>query len=440
MVSELCQQAITNISFTLQLEVNDMDRKIERKAKPWGKIAFIVLIIASVAVISKLYSAQTSGKSLAIEQQNITVSKVSYGTFEDFIPIRSKVTPLKTVYLDAVEGGRVEKVLIEDGAMVEQGQAIVQLSNTQLQLDVMRNEAAVTEQLNNMRSIELSLEQNKLSHKRNLIEIDYQIKRLTRQVQRERVVFEKGSISDNALRENEDLLEYYINRRQVTLESQETDALMQAQQLQFLQETGHRLEESLQFARANMDNLNMKAPVVGKLSGFNIEVGQSIQRGERIGQIDDPSSFKLQAMVDEFYLERVDLGQIATITRNGTNYGLTIAKIYPQVNNGQFRIDLTFDENQPSGIRRGQSLQTKLTLGDPSHVALIPNGAFYQDTGGSWIFVVSQDGEHAVKRAVKLGRRNNRFIEVIEGLEVGEQVITSPYSSFIDMSRLNLKS
>ncbi|MDN3651485.1 efflux RND transporter periplasmic adaptor subunit [Thalassotalea ponticola] len=417
-----------------------MDRKIAKKSKPWGKISLALLAVGSIAVVSNLYSAQTTGKSLQVAQQNITISSVSYGTFEDFIPVRAKVTPLKTVYLDAVEGGRVEKVLIEDGAIVSKGQPIVKLSNTQLQLDVMRNEAAVTEQLNNMRSIELSLEQNKLSHKRNLIEIDYQIKRLTRLVERERVIFAKGSISDNALRDNEDLLEYYKNRRQVTLESQKTDNLMQAQQLAFLRETNQRLEESLVFARANMENLNMKAPVAGKLSGFDIEVGQSIQRGERIGQIDDPSAFKLQASVDEFYLERIDLGQPATLHRNGAEFTLTISKIYPQVNNGQFRIDLTFDDHQPQGIRRGQSLQTKLTLGDPSEVALIPNGAFYQDTGGNWVFVVSADGSVATKRNVTLGRRNNRFIEVLDGLDVGEQVITSPYSSFIDMSRLDLGS
>ncbi|TLU66253.1 HlyD family efflux transporter periplasmic adaptor subunit [Thalassotalea litorea] len=417
-----------------------MDRKIERKSYSWQKAAMVIIAIAAVTFVGRLYSAQQSGKSLAVSPQNLTISSVETGIFEDYIPIRSKVTPLKTVYLDAVEGGRVEQVLIEDGALVEPGQAIVKLSNTQLQLDVMRNEAAVTEQLNNMRSIELSLEQNKLSHKRNLIEINYQLKRLTRQVERERIVYQKGSISESVLKENEDLLEYYQQRKVVTLESQTTDTRLQEQQLAFLQETGKRLNDSLQFARKNMENLNMAAPVAGKLSGFDIEVGQSIERGERIGQIDDPDSFKLQASIDEFYLERIDLGQTAVITRNRKNYKLRVSKIYPQVNNGQFRIDLVFSENQPSGIRRGQTLQTKLTLGDPAEVALIPNGAFYQDSGGHWVFVVSEDGSSAIRRNVRLGRRNNRFIEVIEGLEVNEKVITSPYASFLDMDRLNLKS
>ncbi|WP_394176060.1 efflux RND transporter periplasmic adaptor subunit [Thalassotalea litorea] len=417
-----------------------MDRKIERKSYPWRNIAIVILAIAAITIVGRLYSAQHTGKSLAVSPQNVTISTVRNGVFEDYIPVRSKVTPLKTLYLDAIEGGRVEQVLIEDGALVKPGQPIVRLSNTQLQLDVMRNEAAVTEQLNNMRSIELSLEQNKLSHKRNLIEIDYQIKRLTRQVERERIVYQQGSISDSALRENEDLLEYYQQRKRVTLESQKTDTRLQEQQFSFLQETGKRLNDSLEFARKNMENLNMTAPVAGKLSGFDIEIGQSIERGERIGQIDDPNSFKLQASIDEFYLERIDLGQSAVITRNGKDYALSISKIYPQVNNGQFRIDLIFTDHQPSGIRRGQTLQTKLTLGDPSEIALIPNGAFYQDSGGHWVFVVSEDGRNAIRRNVRLGRRNNRFIEVLEGLEVNEKVITSPYASFIDMERLNLKS
>ncbi|TKB43371.1 efflux RND transporter periplasmic adaptor subunit [Thalassotalea mangrovi] len=417
-----------------------MDRKIERKSFPWKKAALVILAITAVTLVGRLYSAQQSGKALAVSPQNLTISTVRTGTFEDYIPIRSQVTPLKTVYLDAVEGGRVEQVLIEDGTIVKPGQPIVKLSNTQLQLDVMRNEAAVTEQLNNMRSIELSLEQNKLSHKRNLIEIDYQIKRLTRQVERERVVYQQGSISDSALKENEDLLEYYQQRKLVTLESQKTDTRLQEQQLAFLKETGQRLNDSLEFARINMENLNMTAPVAGKLSGFDIEIGQSIERGERIGQIDDPNNFKLQASIDEFYLERIDLGQQATITRNRKDFMLRVSKIYPQVNNGQFRIDLVFAEQQPAGIRRGQTLQTKLTLGDPAEVTLLPNGAFYQDSGGHWVFVVSDDGSSAIRRNVRLGRRNNRFIEVLEGLEINEKVITSPYSSYLDMDRLNLKS
>jgi HlyD family secretion protein len=209
---------------------------------------------------------------------------------------------------------------------------------------------------------------------------------------------------------------------------------MQGEQLIFLKDTSKRLESNLAISRQNLDNMKVKAPVAGKLSGFNVEVGQSIGRGERLGQIDTPNDYKLTAFIDEFYLGRVDIGQQA----HYQDYRLVISKIYPQVQNGQFEIDFKFVDQQPTGIRRGQTIQTKLTLGDASKATLIPNGAFFQDTGGNWIFVVSADGQEAVKRNIRLGRRNNQFIEVIEGLDVDERVVTSPYSQYKDMQKLKI--
>lgn len=422
-----------------QDKVSNMDTVIVRKKPLWKKLLPVSLIVALVGWGYSQYTPGDGGKRLTVDESRLKISKVRAGVFEDYIPIRARVTPLKTVFLDAIEGGRVEKVLIEDGTLVKAGQPIVQLSNTQLQLDVMRNEAAVTEQLNNIRNIELSLEQNRLAHKRNLVEIDYQIKRLTRLVNRQSEVFKTGSVADSTYQDNKDLLEYYQNRRAITLESQQTDDRLQQQQLVFLQDTGARLERNLQFARNNIENLNMKAPVAGKLSGFNVEIGQSINRGERIGQIDDPNQFKLEANVDEFYLDRVTLGQQASVLHNGDVYALVISKIYPQVNNGRFRVDLRFEQQQPGAIRRGQSMQVKLTLGDSSEVLLVKNGAFYQDSGGNWAFVVSQDGEIAERRSVKLGRRNNQYIEVLSGLEANDKVITSSYASFTQMQTLTIE-
>ena len=311
---------------------------------------------------------------------------------------------------------------------------IVELSNASLQLSVLGNEARVAEQLNNMRSIELSLEQNRLQHKRNLIDINYQIKLLTRQLEKERELVSTGAVSQNQFDDTRDTLDWYKNRLEVTLESQASDTRMQEAQLAFLKETGQRLEGNLAISRQNLENMNVRAPVDGKLSGFNVEIGQSIGRGERLGQIDTPNDYKLTANIDEFYLSRVDLGQQAQFD----DYQLVISKIYPQVQNGQFEVDFKFVGEQPSDIRRGQTIQTKLTLGDASKALLIPNGAFYQDTGGNWIFVVTADGSEAVKRPVRLGRRNSRYIEVLDGLEKGEQVVTSPYSSYQDMDRLKL--
>ena len=298
----------------------------------------------------------------------------------------------------------------------------------------------VTEQLNNMRTIELQLEQNRLQHKRNLVELDYQIKRLTRSVSRLANLDDAGVAAKSQLEDARDELEYYQNRREVTLESQATDARLQETQLEFLQTAGAQLEGNLGLARRNLDALNVRAPVSGKLSGLDVEVGQSIQRGGRLGQIDDPESFKLRVEADEFYLNRVDLGQPAHFDRNGRRYELSVAKIYPQVNNGQFELDLLFDDDEPDDIRRGQTIQATLTLGDATPALLVPNGAFFQDTGGNWMFVVNDAGSEAVKRNVRLGRRNARYIEVLDGLEAGERVVVSPYSSFKEMDRLSFST
>lgn len=414
-----------------------MDRKVVDKKPPYKKYFSVAAVTLAIGVFTTQYLNADNKQTLNISEQQISIATVKAGVFEDFIPVRTRVIPLKTVYLDAIEGGRVERVLIEDGALVGEGQAIVQLSNTQLQLDVMRNEAAVTEQLNNMRNIELSLEQNRLAHKRNIIELNHQIKTLTKKLNREKSVKEYADFAASQIENTEDSLEYNKQKLALTLESQKTDALMQEQQLKFLKDTGHRLEESLEFAKRNMDNLNMKAPVAGKLSGFDIEVGQSVSRGERIGQIDDPNAFKLEANIDEFYLNQISLGQSAKVTHQNNDFQLEIKKIYPDVNNGQFKVDFRF-EQQPKGIRRGQTLQAKLTLGDDKNVMLIPNGAFFQDTGGNWIYALSEDGSKATKRTVKLGKRNSRYIEVIAGLKQGEQVIVSPYSSFNNIEQLQL--
>lgn len=416
-----------------------MDRKVEKKIPVSRWIALGVGGILVLFVAWRIFDTITGGRSLRVNLQRIAVSEVTVGLFEDFVPLRGRLVPKSTVYLDAIEGGRVERVLVEDGSLVEAGQPLAVLSNTNLQLEVLGRDAAVTEQLNNMRTIELQLEQNRLSHRRNLVEIDYQIKRLTRAVERQQDLASRDLVSQSVVDELHDELDYYVERREVTLVSQDTDARMQEQQLKQLRAAGRQLEASLAFARQNLDDLNVKAPIAGKLSGFNIEIGQSIERGGRLGQIDDPDAYKLNVRIDEFYLGRVDLQQRASAEHNGRNLEMSVSKIYPQVNDGQFEVDMTLNE-EPDGLRRGQTIQIHLTLGDNNSATLIPNGSFYQETGGNWIFVVSPDGSEAVRRSVRLGRRNTDFIEVLDGLDPGEQVVTSPYTGFIDMDRLALNA
>jgi HlyD family secretion protein len=415
-----------------------MDRKIPPSW--WGSYGKTCVIGISIVLltIAVLWLWPESGRALMVSEDRLSISKVAIGQFDDFIPVRGRVTPLRTIYLDAVEGGRVEKVYVEDGAFPAAGELLVELSNTTLQLDVISREAQVTEQLNNLRTLELDLERNRLQHKRDLIEIDYQLIRLKRLVERRRLQASKGNVSQADLDNAEDEYLYFQKRREVTIESQKTDSRLQEVQMQQLRGAGKQLQENLIFARRNLEGLKVRAPVAGKLTALNAELGQSLSRGERIGQIDDPSGFKLSVLIDEFYLGRVDLEQVAELSIDGDKYLLQVVKIYPQVNKGQFEVDLAFTANTPAGIRRGQSFQIRLFLGDASKALLIPNGAFYQDTGGNWVFVVSGDGSQAIRRDVRLGRRNQRYIEVLDGLEQGEQVITSPYTNYIDMQRLYL--
>ena len=414
-----------------------MDRQVETKTPLGRNIAYAAALALVVAFTWWFIDTLMGGHSLNVQTQRIVVSEVTVGTFEDFIPVRGRLMPRSTVYLDAIDGGRVERVLVEDGAVVKAGDLIAVLSNSNLQLAMLGREAEVTEQLNSMRTLELQLEQNRLSHKKNLIEIDYQMVRLSRSIERQRGLAADNLVSQSTIEELEDELNYYRSHRKVTLESQATDARLQEQQLKQLRESGEQLQTSLAFARKNLDDLNIKAPITGKLSGFNIEIGQSIDRGGRLGQVDDPDAFKLNVRIDEYYLGRVDLQQVAVAEHNGTGLGLQVSKIYPQVNEGRFEVDMVFDQ-QPEKLRRGQTLQLKLTLGDNTDALLIPNGAFFQETGGNWLFVVSPNGSEAIRRPVRMGRRNTNFIEVLDGLEAGEKVITSPYTAYTGMDRLTL--
>jgi len=429
-------KAVTNAPSRDQ---SGMDRVVEkttwqkyRKPVTWGGFALLALVLF-------WYFKPDAGRVLRVQNDRIVVSTVSSGEFDDYIPVRGQVAPLKTVFLDAIEGGRVEAIYVEDGAQVEAGDLIIELSNTQLQLDVIAREAEVTEQLNNLRNTELSLEQNRLNHKRNLVDINYHMIRLGHEIERLKPLVDKDLMDDNSLERLQDEHNWYTARREITLESQETDERLQKVQMEQLRIAGAQLEKNLEVASRNMEALNVRAPVAGKLTAFDAEIGQALSRGVNIGQIDDPESFKVTANIDEYYLTRVDLGQTAAYSVSATNYDLSVRKIYPQVQNGTFEVDLVFVDNEPDSIRRGQTLQLNLQLGSPSESLLIPNGAFYQDTGGNWVFVVTADGTRAVKRNVRLGRRNLRFIEVLDGLEAGELVVTSPYTNYLDMDRLELQ-
>src|SRR3954447_6063533 len=416
-----------------------MDRVVEVKGLS-KRVKIGLAAAAALLLVLIFWWFAPTANSQSVAADRVTISTVERGRFDDFLPLRARVTPLLTVYLDAVEGGRVEKLYVEDGAMVRKGQLLAELSNSDLQLNVLARQADVSREINSMRNMELNLAQTRTADSRGVIEAQLAAEKARRQYEMQKPLAEKGFIPAKAYNDSRD--EYLANakRAQVLSRAQVTDERLQSSQLAQLRASNASLSQSLSIARASLDALNLKAPVDGQLTAFSIQVGQSLQRGERLGQIDSAGHNKLVASVDEFYLGRVQPGQIATVDYGGRSYKAKVAKIYPQVRNGTFEVDLWFIGGEPADIQRGQTLQVKLTLGDPTPAVLVPNGGFYNDTGGAFVFVVSPDGGSAVKRNVRLGRRNADYIEVLDGLQPGEKVITSPYTGFADKDRLDLQT
>ncbi len=412
-----------------------MDRKVAVKSH--RSLLLGAGVVAGLLLLALVFISVNKSASYTLDGQRLRTAVVSNGMFEDYIPLRASVEPERTVYLDAIEGGRVERILVEEGAFVEEGQPLIDLSNTSLQLDVIAREAEVSEQLNNLRNTQLAIEQNRLALKGDLIEIDFQVAKLERLVKRYEELEGNQFISKTEYEDSRDELEYWRSRREVTRESQAQDEKIRLAQIEQLNSSVQQLEKNLTLARGNLENLLIRAPRAGQLTSMNAEIGESKSRGERLGQIDDVDRFKATALVNEFYLNRVRIGQRAELEIDGDAYVLEISKVYPEVQASQFEIDLRFLDQTPTDIRRGQTLQLRLVLGDAKERAVIlANGPFFNDTGGAWVFVMDAGGKSASKRTVQLGRRNPNMIEVESGLVPGDEVITSSYASFIGVERL----
>lgn len=374
---------------------------------------------------------------LRVKREDLVLAKVEEGVFEDFIPLRGSIRPLTTLYLDAIEGGRVEKVHVEDGAELKAGDLVVNISNTRLQLESITREAQVSEQINLMQTQELNLTRNALEHKRNLHRLAFDIDALEVRLMRMEPLKLAGHVAQAELEDTHKQLNFLRLQRELTLEARDADEALQAAQMKQLQDSISNLRSNLEFARKNLENLQVKAPLAGRLTAFNLQVGQSLMPGERFGQIDDPSAYKIVAMVDEFHMREVFVGQSASARISGQDYQFEIRKIYPQVISGQFQIDLEFLQDQPTRLSRGQGVQLRLQMGENTMSRIIPLGSFHADTGGQWIFVVSNDGNSAYRKTIKLGRRNSHSIEVLEGLALGETVVTSSYLQYSDIDKLH---
>ena len=415
-----------------------MDRKIPKNRWTLRNIAglsgtaLIILLILYYLVLGDHRS------KLNVESEKITVSEVTRGQFQEFDPVQGTVQPIQTFFLDAVEGGRVDSTFVEAGSFVKQGDRILKLANMNLQLDVLYREALLFEQINNARNTRLAIEQNTLALRGQLTDVTYQIQRLERQDERDTVLLAKGLISKQDFQQVNDEHLYWIQKRALTVDNIRQDSILRHTQIEQLDASVRRMQNNLDLVKRSMDNLVVRAPISGQLTSRNAEIGESKSPGQRLGQIDVLDGFKVLTPIDEFYIARVNPGQKGETDINGKTYRLTVTKVYPEVRDNKFEVDMLFDGTPPPGIRRGQTLQIRLELGDLAEAVMVPRGGFYQKTGGQWIYVVDGSGAFAVKRPIRLGRQNPQVFEVLDGLQPGEKVVTSSYDNFGDIDKLVL--
>ena len=387
----------------------------------WVLIA-VALVAASWFAYTLLLDA--SIRTYRVSADQLIVSSVEYGAFEDAIPIRGTIQPFNSVFLDAVNGGAVEEVFVEEGSFVEAGQPLLQLSNTNLRLSAAQNDTNITEQLNLLNNITDGFETTKLSTQR-------QRTRHEQLVEDGLVSIEQYDAIVDELSYQAKVLANHQARQELENRIRETRLIQIATQVD-------KLEENLEVSKSSFESLLVRAPIAGQLTSLPVEIGESKQSGQRLGQIDVIDQFKIVAQIDEFYVSRVAAGQTTSFTLSGREYTARLLKVYPEVTDGTFEVDLVFDGLTPSDVRRGQSLQMNLTLGSPVESLLLPIGGFVQDTGGNWVFVVDSEGNYANRRDIRVGRRNNRYVEVIDSLQQGDRVITSSYRQMADMQRVQL--
>jgi HlyD family secretion protein len=419
--------------------LSGMDRRIEGPRIPLSWIAgaagaLLILLITGYAVYKYGFT-----RTLTVGAERLTVSEVEYGTFREYIPVTGNVVPRETVYLDAVEGGQVTAIEVEEGANVEAGQPLLTLKNTDLQLQVIETEARVSEQANQLSLYQLQLEQARLQHKRDLLTTEFQIGDLGRKLARNEQLIASGAAKKAEVEDQRAELDYQKNLRLAIIDATKADERLLGGSIARLKQETEQLTKNLEITRGNLENLVVKAPISGQLTTFEAKVGESKSKGQRIGQIDELDAFKVSAFVDEFYLARVLVGQKATADVDGKTYEFTVTKVYPNVKDRQFEVDLAFNGETPKTVRRGQTLRLNIEIGAAAKSLILANGPYIDDTDGRWVFVVSRDNSVATRRPITVGRRNPDFVEVESGLEKGERVITSGYDQFLKFDEIDLK-
>lgn len=419
--------------------MSSMDRYIERKKGLKKKhIPFIVGGVLLLMAMGWLIFGNHASK-LNVESDRISIQSVTVGEFNDYIRVSGQVQPISTIQLSAIEGGMVEEKMVEEGANLQRGDVIIRLSNPMLNLNILDSEAQLAEKQNFLRNTQIAMEQDRLMLRKEKLQLDLDVTRKQRNyAQYKRLYEEELASKEDYLKAREDYT-FALDGRQLVVERQKQDSLYRSVQINQMEESLHNMRQNLMLIRQRSENLNVKAPVDGQLGLLDVEIGQNIPTGGRIGQISVLSDFKVEAMIDEHYIDRVRTGLNATFERQDRNYALRVRKVFPEVREKQFKTEFMFEGERPDNIRAGQTYYISLQLGQPVEAMLIPRGAFYQTTGGQWIFVVTADGNKAIKRKITIGRQNPNYYEVTNGLEPGEKVITSGYETFGTAEELILK-
>jgi len=416
-----------------------MDKVIEKKKGIQKKHIFwgVGIIGIILLIVNMVFGDHSS--VFRTESDKITVSNVEEGIFNDYITVIGQVEPITTIFLDAVEGGTVQERFIEEGSMVQKGDVILRLENRQLYQTILTSESQLAEKENDLRNTRISFESELIQSKRNILDNEYNLTRKKRTFEQYESLYKEALISKEDFLQAKEDYEYQKNLLTINKLKAKNDSTIRATTMLTLIKDLETMRQTLGLVHERLDNLKVKAPVNGQLGMLDAEIGQSINNGQRIGQVNVLDNFKVSAKIDEHYIDRIIRGLTGTLDRNGTNYNLSVRKVFPDVRDGQFKIDLVFEGKTPDNIRTGQTYHVNLQLGESQKAVMIPRGGFFQSTGGQWIFVVNSAGTEAVKRQIKIGKQNPQYYEVVEGLQRGEKVITSGYEVFGTNDKIALK-
>ena len=416
-----------------------MDRPLEKKKGIRPKHVWMGAGVLVFLLLVYLAFFNTSQSIYRIEKDKLVIDQVTRGEFNDYITVSGTVEPITTIFLDAQEGGRVEQKLVEEGANVKKGEAILRLSNPDLYMNILTSEAQLAEKENILRNTQITMEQERISIKREILNLRYDIERKERTFNQNRTLIKDSLISrEEFIRSKEDL-DMAIQSRDLFVERQKQDSLFRSVNVETIKNDLTNMRRNVDIVRERVKNLDVTSPVDGELGILTPEVGQSIARGENMGQINVLTAYKVTAQIDEHYIDRIRTQLTAKLDRQGSQFDLMVRRVYPEVRNGAFKIDMIFQNKMPDNIRTGQTYYISLQLGQPKESLLIPVGGFFQETGGQWIFVLDQAESVAEKRNITLGRKNPKYFEVIDGLKEGEKVIISGYETFSKYDKLKIK-